>query len=92
MNTKIINKLREQVKLEVSKKKSGRLEYKVFKRSKEYKIFKGAVFSEWELALTTSSASKAIHMKHNLWMLVLRDLGYRQYLADRAKKRMKSKK
>ena len=88
MNTKIIKKLHDRVQLETFVNRGGKKEYRIFKRSKSMKWFK-TVYSDWELALQTRSLDKAIHMKHNLWMLVLGELGYRPFFLERKKTKYK---
>jgi hypothetical protein len=55
----------------------------------QYRVFKKTNDGEWEQTLSTTKLSKAIHYKHNLWMIGIRDLGYRPFLIERRKKRLK---
>jgi len=88
MNNKILKKLSERVVME--KFKDGLIpEYRVFKRVKISRFLRMPSYSDWELALITSSIPKAIRTKHNLWMIILRDLGYRIKLTERRRKRKK---
>jgi hypothetical protein len=58
----------------------GKVQYRVFTRNKE---------NQWEQKLTTNNKAKAVVLKQNLWMLAIRDLGYRPFLTEKRKKKLK---
>lgn len=80
MKIKILSKLYQKVKIE----KQGDV-YVLYSREIE-KMWPKKTYTPWVKKLTTSSLDKAIQMKHNIWMIILRDLGYRSDLLYKRKK------
>ena len=75
LNTRILKKISERVKIEKGKK------YVVSQRKSSD--------DEWRTVYSTASLKKALHRKHNAMHIVIRDLGYLGRLLERMKKRRK---
>ena len=85
MNPKILKKLNERVSF-IEKGKGKRKTYEVYRRDiVSINWFKTGL-SEWKKVITTANKAKALHRKHNLWIIVLGDLNLRPAVLERRKK------
>ena len=83
MNSKIIKKISEKVKFEVTKDDRGNNLYNVYHMTDE---------NEWKKILSTNRIEKALNKKHNFWIGTISKLGYTCHLLGRRRKRERQKK
>jgi len=77
--------------INILKKLAKRVEFIELLKTNEYQVKAKNFEGEWIIKTTTTNLAKAIQAKHNLWMLSIRDLGYRVRLIDRRKARQRKK-
>jgi hypothetical protein len=77
--------------INILKKLAKRVQFTKLPKTNEYQVKAKNFEGEWIIKISTTNLTKAIQMKHNLWMLGIRDLGYRVRLIDRRKSRQRKK-